>query len=256
MKLNFDHFGSENPGGKPLIIVHGLFGSASNFRSLARAYAEYYSVYCLDLRNHGASPHDEDVSLPAMAHDLLDFMMEQNIPSASIMGHSLGGKVAMQLALNHPEKIDKLILGDIAPVKYPHHHSRIFEGLRAVPLDQISSRKEAGLILKDYVEEAGVRLFLLTNLVRAEAGGFRWRVNIEALEKNYDHIAAAPEGRPFHGPTLFIRGQLSHYITDENRPGLERLFPNADMATIAEAGHWLHAEKPQEFSTLLLDFLA
>jgi len=252
MKLNFDHFGS----GKPLIIIHGLFGSASNFRSLARIFAETYSVYCLDLRNHGMSGHDDDVSLTAMAGDLLEFMLDQNLDKASIMGHSLGGKVAMQFALHHPDKIEKLILGDIAPVQYTHHHNGIFEGLNAINLDQINSRKEAELVLKDYVEEPGVRLFLLTNLVRADGGGFRWRVNIKALEEGYDHIAAAPQGQDFSGPTLFIRGGLSHYITDKNIPTLKQFFPNAEIATIKGAGHWLHAEKPQEYSKLMLDFLA
>lgn len=251
MKLHFDKYGS----GPVLIILHGLFGSASNFRGLARRYGEQFETYCLDLRNHGASPHDEVMSYPAMCQDIVDFMDDQAIDKAFVMGHSMGGKVAMQVALSAPERVDRLIVGDIAPVRYPPHHSRIFEGLNAIGLSSISSRGEAEEILKDYVEEKGVRLFLLTNLARKPEGGFEWRININALEGDYDHIAAAVTGEPFEGPSLFIRGALSDYIRDEHFEVIRNLFPAADIKTIPGTGHWLHAEKPEEFSALLFDFL-
>jgi len=254
MKLNFDHYG-ENSENSPLIIIHGLYGSASNFRGLAKTYAQYYHVYCVDLRNHGNSPHSDEMSYPLMAADVIEFMDDQHIEKTHILGHSMGGKTAMQMALGYPKHIDKLVLGDIAPILYPNHHERIFEGLCAIPIDQIKTRSEAEQVLKDYVDEAGVRLFLLTNLVRNDDGGFSWRINIPALINNYDHIAAAPEGLPYDGETLFIRGENSDYLMDQYVPETLEFFPNARIETIDDCGHWLHAEKPQQFSKILLDFL-
>ncbi|MBT5186132.1 MAG: alpha/beta fold hydrolase, partial [Kordiimonadaceae bacterium] len=239
----------------PLIILHGLFGSASNFRGLAKFYASDYQVHCLDLRNHGASPLSDDMTYSLMAGDVLDFMDNQNIDKAHILGHSMGGKTAMQFSLSYPDRVDKLIIGDIAPVLYPHHHETIFDGLNAIPLDQIKSRGQAEQILKDYVDEAGVRLFLLTNLIRTDEGDFKWRINIPALIKNYDHISAAPEGISYEGETLFIRGENSEYVEDQYVPETLEFFPNAKIETIDDCGHWLHSEKPQEFSKILLDFL-
>lgn len=251
MKLHFDKYGS----GPVLIILHGLFGSANNFRGLARRYGEHFETYCLDLRNHGASPHDDVMSYPVMAQDVVDFMEGQGIDKAFVLGHSMGGKVAMQLALNALERVEKLIIGDIAPVRYPSHHSAIFTGLKAIDLCAISSRGEAEEILKDYVKEKGVRLFLLTNLARKAEGGFEWRINIKVLEEEYDHIAVAVSGQPYNGPTLFIRGALSDYVKDTDFETIRALFPAADIQTLADTGHWLHAEKPEEFSALLFDFL-
>jgi len=253
MKLNFDTYG-ETTNASSLIILHGLYGSASNFRGLAKFYASEYQVYCLDLRNHGASPHSDEMSYPLMADDVLEFMDDQNIDKAHILGHSMGGKTAMQFALSYPDRVDKLVIGDIAPVVYPHHHETIFEGLNAIALDQITSRGQAEQVLKDYVDEAGVRLFLLTNLVRTD-DGFKWRINIPALINNYDHIAAAPEGISYEGITLFIRGEKSEYVEEQYVPETLEFFPNAKIETIDDCGHWLHSEKPQEFSKILLDFL-
>jgi len=210
MKLNFYQVGS----GPDLIILHGLFGSASNFRTLARQFGEHYTVYCLDLRNHGASPHDNDVSFDAMASDIIEFMDSQNIESTILMGHSLGGKVAMQAALTHPHRVSRLIAGDIAPVEYPHHHDRIFEGLNEVTRLNPASRKEADRILVDYVEIPEVRSFLLTNLTRAEDGSLAWRINVKGLSEGYEHIAGKPCGTPYTAPALFIRGALSDYVKE------------------------------------------
>ncbi len=255
MKLNFDQYG-EDATKDPLIIIHGLYGSAANFRGLAKIYSKYFNVYCLDLRNHGNSPHSDDMSYSAMADDVAEFMDDQGLATAHILGHSMGGKTAMQLALHHPERIDKLVLGDIAPVLYPHHHEKIFEGLLKIPLDQISSRGEADKILSRYVDEAGVRMFLLTNLVRGDDRSFKWRINLDVLIREYDHIAAAPDGISYDGETLFIRGDLSDYVADEYVPEIMEIFPNARIETIDDCGHWLHSEKPEEFSEILLKFLA
>ena len=255
MKLNFDQYG-EDANKKPLIIIHGLYGSAANFRGLAKIYAEHYIVFCIDLRNHGNSPHSDEISYSLMAEDVIEFMDDQGIKKAHILGHSMGGKTAMQLALNHPERIDKLVIGDIAPVDYAHHHETIFEGLLAIPVANIESRGEAEQILKHYVEEPGVRLFLLTNLVRANDGvGFKWRINLPALIGEYQHIQAAPDGISYNGETLFIRGANSDYVADEYIPETLEIFPSAKIETIDDCGHWLHSEKPQEFSKILLEFL-
>lgn len=251
MKLNYYQVGS----GPSLIILHGLFGSASNFRSLAKTFGEHYTVSCLDLRNHGASPHDDDISFDAMASDVLEFMDDQGIKATALMGHSLGGKVAMQIALNAPDRIAQLIVGDIAPVAYPHHHDRIFEGLNAVTRQNPASRKEAGEILVDYVDIPEVRLFLLTNLVRTEDGSLGWRINVAGLSGGYEHLAKAPSGQSFNGPSLFIRGSLSDYVKPETYPVIKDFFPAAEIATLEGTGHWLHAEKPREYTEIVLDFL-
>jgi len=255
MKLHFDQFG-DNPDNKPLIIIHGLYGSASNFRGLAKFYAANYNVYLVDLRNHGNSPHSEEITYALMAADVIEFMDDQKLAKSHILGHSMGGKTAMQLALSYPERVDKLVLGDIAPVEYPHHHETIFKGLQAIPLDQIKSRGEADKILANYEDEAGVRMFLLSNLQRNEDGGFSWRINLPALIREYDHISAAPEGMTYEGATLFIRGANSAYVADEYVPETLEIFPNARIETIDDCGHWLHSEKPKEFSEILLKFLA
>ena len=251
MKLNFEQVGN-GPG---LIILHGLFGSASNFRTLARQIGEFHTVYSLDLRNHGASPHDSDVSFDVMAADIIEFMDDHNIQETNLMGHSLGGKVAMQVALSHPDRISKLIAGDIAPVEYPHHHDGIFDGLNAVNRSDVSSRKEADAILADYVAIPEVRLFLLTNLVRKDDGSLGWRINVSALEGGYEYIAKKPEGHPYPGPSLFIRGALSDYVREDYYPAIYALFPQAKIVTMDGTGHWLHAEKPQEYKRIVLDFL-
>jgi len=251
MKLNFYHLGS----GPNLIILHGLFGSATNFRSLAKIYGAYFTVYCLDLRNHGASPHDNDVSIDAMAADIIEFMDDQGLENTALMGHSLGGKVAMQVAFTYPERITSLIAGDIAPVVYPRHHDRIFEGMKAVSRATVSSRKEAEQILTEFIESSEVRLFLLTNLTRAQDNALRWRINVDGLEAGYQALADKPGGTPYNGPSLFIRGALSDYVKEAYFPEIYRLFPKAEIITLEGAGHWLHAEKPEEYAKNTLNFL-
>jgi len=251
MKLNYFQTGA----GPHLILLHGLFGSAGNFRTLARQFGEYFTVSALDLRNHGASPHDDDVSFDAMAADIIEFMDDHDIDQSAVMGHSLGGKVAMQIALNYPDRISKLVIGDIAPVAYPHHHDRIFDGLNAVDLKAITSRREAEKTLADYVDIPAVRLFLLTNLVRTEDQSFAWRINIRALQDGYAHVAQRPSGVPFQGPSLFIRGELSDYIKESYFPAIYELFPQAEIASLDGAGHWLHADKPQDYIEMVLNFL-
>ena len=253
MKLNADYYPAQ-PGATDLIIIHGLFGSAGNFRGLAKSYSEFFNVHCLDLRNHGASPHADEVSYALMASDIIEFLDDNHIDTAHIMGHSMGGKTAMQLAFNYPERINKLVIADIAPVQYPHHHQNVFTGLNSVDFSQAKTRGDVELDLKKHIDDAGVRSFLLTNLVRQDGGLFKWRINVPALIANYNEISAAPKGTGYQGDTLFIRGANSNYVDDLYVAKILELFPKAHIETMDDCGHWLHAEKPADFSRILLDF--
>ncbi len=254
MKLNYRQYSS---AGHPLLILHGLFGSLGNWNWHSTRLSEQYAVYALDLRNHGASPHADQMDYPAMARDVIEFMDEHGISSAHVLGHSMGGKVAMQLALEHPQRVDKLIVADIAPVKYASEHDQIFDGLQAINLPQIESRTQADKVLAGYVEDEVVRQFLLTNLVRNPNGGFQWRVNLPVLAKSYLQLRAAPASdRVFDRPVLFIKGALSNYITEDHQQEIAEKFPQARLKTIMQTGHWLHAERPQTFYHLVSDFLS
>jgi esterase len=241
--------------GEPLLILHGLFGSLDNWGSQAKALAQQFQVISVDLRNHGRSPHSDEMSYAAMAQDLIELLDSLNSARARILGHSMGGKVAMQLALNVPERIERLIVVDIAPVQYPHHHDDVFKGLFAVELNTLKSRADAEKQLAPLVEDPMVRAFLLRNLYRTDAGGFAWRINLEGLHRSYAGIAAAPQGTPFEGPTLFIKGGNSDYIRPHHRDALLALFPNAGYKVIDGAGHWPQAEKPALTTRLIENFL-
>jgi len=254
MKLKYRRYSTV---GHPLLILHGLFGSLGNWNWHSNKLSEQYAVYALDLRNHGASPHNEQMDYPVMAADVIEFMDEHNIGSAHLLGHSMGGKVAMQLALEHPQRVDKLIVADIAPVKYAGEHDQVFDGLRAIDLQQIKSRTQADKMLAEYVEDEVVRQFLLTNLVPDEDGRFHWRINLPVLAKSYLQLRAAPAGDGiFDKPVLFIKGALSNYITEKHQQDIKKKFPQARLKTIMQTGHWLHAEKPQTFYHLVSDFLS
>jgi len=241
--------------GAPLVLVHGLFGSADNLGGIARLLAADYCVISVDLRNHGRSPHADGVSYREMSADVLAVMEKENIGSAHVFGHSMGGKTIMQLALDHPERIERMVVGDIAPVRYPPHHSKIFEGMRAVSLSGPASRKEAQEILEAYVPEREVLGFLMTNWRRGQNGAWRWRINLEAIEAGYDDIAAGNTGGPYGGEVLFLRGSLSDYIKPEHREIILSLFPKATVRTIEGTGHWLHAEKPDMVARAISRFL-
>jgi len=255
MKLYYKNY-SEADVGKPLLIMHGLFGSLGNWGWHSRALSRHFAVTGLDLRNHGASPHSDEMDYPSMAQDVLEFMDEHDIACSHLLGHSMGGKVAMQVALLAPERVDHLIVADIAPVNYDSEHEDIFKGLLALDLDVIGSRTEADGLLAQYEPDELVRQFLLTNLVRRPGGGFAWRINLAALQANYTLLRAAPVGdQVFEGPVLFIKGAQSNYILDAHREEILQRFPHADIKLILHAGHWLHAEKPQTFYRVVLDFL-
>ncbi|GGO88909.1 acyl-CoA esterase [Marinobacterium nitratireducens] len=241
--------------GRPLLILHGLFGNLDNWASQAKALADEYRVISVDLRNHGRSPHNDEMSYPAMAADLVELLDDLGLDQVLVLGHSMGGKAAMQLALQHPERVERLIVVDIAPVQYPHHHDDVFAGLFSVDLDSLKSRSDADRQLAPRVTDPMVRAFLLRNLYRNDAGRFAWRINLQGLHDGYAGISAAPQGKPFTGPTLFIKGGTSDYMRAEHRDALLALFPNAGYKVIDGAGHWPHAEKPALMTRLIRSFL-
>jgi esterase len=242
--------------GPPLLILHGLYGAGSNWASHAKWLAEHYSVILPDLRNHGGSPHHPDMSYPAMASDLLALLDRLQLPSAIVLGHSMGGKAAMTLALTAPERAQALIVADIAPVSYRQHgHAGIIAALRGLDLAQVSSRSEADAALRGEISSPMVRQFLLTNL-RRDPGGYRWRLPLDVLADQLPLIEGFPElaGR-YSGPTLFVHGADSDYVSADARPAIERYFPNAELTAVAGAGHWLHVEQPEPFAQALRGFL-
>jgi len=238
-----------------VVLLHGLFGSAANLGMVARGLAEDFSVYSLDLRNHGQSPPHPDMSYREMASDVAEFITSQGLAPCHVLGHSMGGKVAMQLALDYPELVDKLVVADIAPVQYPPHHDHILAGLDAVAAAGVDSRQAADAVLAEYVDDAGVRAFLLKSWQRADDGHFYWLINREAVRNNYEKLGVANKGGRFEGPALFIAGGLSDYVRPEHREAILALFPNARAKIIEGTGHWLHAEKPAVFNKLVLRFL-
>lgn len=249
-------FAKTSGAGKPVILIHGLFGAGDNLAVVARALASYYCVHLLDLRNHGVSPHVDTMDYPSMAADVLAYMDDNGFEKAALLGHSMGGKVAMQLALDAPERVTGLIVADIAPVEYPAWHDNVFIGMFAVAEQTIHQRREADQILAKYVAESGVRQFLLRNLVRNTEGRYVWRVNLSAIHDSYQNIRIAPAGdMPYGGPVLFVKGEHSDYIDCTHQKQVLSLFPASQLKVIGGAGQWLHAEKPQLFNRVVSGFL-
>lgn len=243
--------------GSVVILLHGMFGSISNLGVVSRHLSKKFRVISLDLRNHGKSDHDSVMDLPSMAVDLIETLDSLDIASAAFLGHSLGGKVAMQAALNFPERVDKLIIADISPVRYRQTQSGALDGLMAIEKTKLNSRREADEILSKFEADANVRGFLLTNLVRQNSSEFRLRLNVLAIAKNYfEGLMAPPSGKPYNGSTLFLKGEDSAYIQDKHRSEISTLFPMADIQVIPKVGHWLHAEDPKMFNKIVADFLS
>lgn len=251
MQLNYKISGD----GSPLIILHGLFGTLENWGGQTAVLKEHYQVISVDLRNHGRSPHSIEMNYLAMANDIIQLMDELSLTSAAILGHSMGGKVAMQLALKFPDRVNKLIIVDISPVSYNSKHNAIFNGLASIELSSLTSRSQADIALKPYEENPDVRSFLLKNLYRDQNKAFRWRPNLEILRKEYHNLIEAPSGKQYNGPTLFIKGKNSDYITIDHQTAINQLFSNVHFKMIEGAGHWPHAEKAKVFSSIVLNFL-
>ena len=253
MQLNFKKLGS----GETLIILHGFMGSLDNWQSLANEFAKSYEVYLIDARNHGKSPHTSTHSIAEMVDDLFDFMQHQHISKAHIIGHSMGGKVAMQFAVNYPNCVNKLVVADIAAKKYERGHDDVFEALYAIDLTKIATRKQAEEAMLPHVSEFGTRQFLLKNLERLENGTYQWKMNLGVLHRDYDEITQeVKSNKPITIPVLFLKGELSKYIKHEDWEQIQSIFPMAELKEISKAGHWLHADNPKEFYEKVMAFLS
>ncbi|MEJ2762675.1 alpha/beta fold hydrolase [Photobacterium sp. MCCC 1A19761] len=241
--------------GETIILIHGLFGSADNLGLLARSLKDQYKVISVDLRNHGRSPHTETFTYQDLAADVLRVVDQCDIERFSLIGHSMGGKVAMALTELAASRLNHLIVLDMAPVHYQvHRHENVFSGLQEVAKHTVNSRSEAERYLAQHVQEPGVRQFLLKSFAKTDTG-YHWRFNVEGLIANYDTIMGWQEVPPFLGKTLFIKGQNSEYIQNEHRDAIARQFPSAKAHMVANTGHWLHAEKPDIVSRVILNFL-
>lgn len=239
-----------------LLVLHGLYGQQGNWATHARALADDFTVYALDARNHGQSPHADSMTLSEMAQDVSDTMDALGLPQAHLLGHSMGGKIAMLLALQEPERVQSLLVVDIAPVAYARGDVQVLQGLLALDLDAIVSRADADAQLAGSVQASAVRDFLLTNLVKEGSGSFRWRFNLPVLASSFGGIIGWPQVQAtYGGPVLFIKGANSDYILPEHQAATLQLFPRARLKTVQGAGHWVHSEKPETFRKLARDFL-
>jgi len=244
MKLFFREYGQ---GGPPLVILHGLFGSSDNWLTQAKLFSTSYKVYVVDQRNHGLSPQSDAFDYPVMVSDLAEFLDDHKIIDPVLIGHSMGGKTVMNFSLTYPEKLEKLIVVDISPRAYNLEHYTIVEGLKAIPINTLASRKEADEILSRYVPEVDTRQFLLKNLQRKPNGGFSWKINLPVISEKLNNIGLDLQVKgTFEKPTLFIRGARSKYVLDSDWDRITKVFPMAQLETL-ETGHWVQAEKPQEF---------
>lgn len=251
MKLFCRHSGH----GQPLIILHGLFGSSDNWFSLAKIFAEQFSVYLIDQRNHGQSPHSDEFNYQLLAEDLYLFIQEHHLHKPHIIGHSMGGKTAMNFAVRYPDRLGKMIVVDIVPKSYPVHHDHILDGLHGIDVTRLTSRNEADKILSEQVTEPDVRQFLLKNLYRTSEGKFQWRVNLSAIDNHIEEIGAGMQYTgTFSGPTMFINGARSNYFKPGDETLIHSIFPKAEIITI-DTGHWVQAEKPKEFAEIAISFL-
>lgn len=246
----------EHGAGPPVVVLHGLFGSARNWTSIARRLGGTHHVFALDLRNHGDSPWDDDVGFAAMAGDVRQFIDQRGLERPVVIGHSLGGKVAMVLALTHAESVGGLVAVDIAPVTYEGSFLSYIDAMRAMDLTRVTRRADADAMLADVVPDPGVRAFLLQNLDLTDSP--RWRINLDALAAGMDTMGGFPyfdEARTFGGRTLFIGGGKSDYLRSEHHATIRRWFPAAAIETIDGAGHWVHAERPDDFIARVTAFL-
>ncbi len=241
MQLFYRRYGQTHQ--PTLVILHGLFGSSDNWHSLARAWSKQFHVIAMDLRNHGQSPHTDTMDYVSMAKDVYETLQNNHVRCCVLLGHSMGGKVAMTFTQYFPEQCTGLMVLDIAPRRYEPLHQWVFEALKAVPVKAIKDRKEADAIMAKFIPQIAIRQFLLKNLKRTKEGTFQWRFNLDAIIKNYHAIVdVVPFVQPWHGPTLFIRGELSPYIQEKDKAQILTYFPKAQIKTYPKAGHWIHVD--------------
>lgn len=254
LSLHYRELGSAQA--PPLLLLHGLFGVSNNWMGVAKLLHNDFRLILPDLRNHGRSPHHPQMDYPSMAGDLLALLDRLQLDSVSLLGHSMGGKVAMWTALLEPERVERLVVADIAPVRYPSRFDGIFQGLQELPLAELSGRESADRRLAGRVPERAVRQYLLQNLVNG-AQGWDWRFNLPVLSRSREVLGEFPvsEGRSFAGEVLFLYGERSDYVRPEYRRAIEQLFPHARQRMLPAAGHWLYAEQPEAFSRAVRTFL-
>ena len=260
MKLYYQHFPDhlsidQFAHNVPVIIIHGLFGSTANWRSFARKLAVTRPVIVVDLRNHGRSPHADSNTYVDMVADLIELCDQLAIDKAVFCGHSMGGKVGMLLAHKHPQRVERLLVLDIAPVKYQHSHAPFLQGLMNIDLSVLKSRSEADRALRNVITDTPTRLFLLQSLT-GSPGNYKWRINIPVLYEFMETIMDFPEQTTrFDAPTLFLHGELSNYVLQEHRAKIEQMFSHPQFQSIEGAGHWLHAEQPDLVLLAVREFI-
>lgn len=256
MTLNLREYGGRDGALAPIVLLHGLFGSSANWHGIARSLAPERRVLVPDLRNHGRSPHHPRMTYPAMVADLLALLDAQGIAEAVLVGHSMGGKAAMWLALEAPHRVQALVVADIAPVSYPTRFEGLLQALAGLDLTAIADRREADARLASSLPDAALRGYLLQGLGR-EGARWHWRTNLSALHSGMEDILGFPDpaGRQYAGPTLFLYGTESDYVTGAHLSIIRRLFPLARLRPLPGAGHWLYAEQPETFLAALRGFL-
>jgi len=253
MQLHSNIFGK----GQAFVILHGFLGMSDNWKTLGRQFSEQgFEMHLVDQRNHGRSFHDNTFNYQVLVEDLKSYCDNCQLENIILLGHSMGGKTAMLFAVTYPELVSKLIIADISPRFYPIHHDEILKGLSAFNFDILKSRSEANKVLEPYVSDFGTRQFLLKNLYWIEKGKLALRINLKVLK---EHVGEIGEELPmyliFNSNTLFLRGEKSEYIVDQDEALIKKHFPNSNIATISNAGHWLHAENPKDFFKVVMSFL-
>ncbi len=253
MRLHFRSYGS----GTPLVILHGLFGSLDNWHSMSQKLSGKFQVLAVDQRNHGQSPHSLEMSYQLMAQDINELLEALHLPAAHVLGHSMGGKTAMQLALAFPQRVQKLIVVDIAPRPYPPHHEQVLAALLSLDLHPGHDRRHLERALAPDIPDLATRQFLLKNLKRNPDGSFRWQLGLGEIQRNYRRLSEGiTAGAAFNGPALFLRGEESDYVADADGDSIRALFPRAELQTIARAGHLPHVENPRAFLEAVNTFLS
>ncbi|WP_455198543.1 alpha/beta fold hydrolase [Kaarinaea lacus] len=255
--LHYRDYPCPGTGGTPVVLLHGLLGSSSNWHSIARQLSENYPVLVPDLRNHGQSPHGEPMDYQAMCDDLTGLLEDLGYGEVILVGHSMGGKLAMEFALQYPQRVKILVIVDTAPVRYSYDFADIFAGLRAVKVSQVKQRGDADRQMAEHISESAIRQFLLQNLVRSDKG-WQWRIDLGLLQAAIPSIQAPPpslENGRYNGPVLVIHGEMSDYVQDSSHALFRQHFPAVVFNGIADAGHWVYAEQPLAFMKALKDFL-
>lgn len=250
MKLNYKKLGE----GQPLIILHGLFGSLDNWQTHGKKLSEYFEVYLVDQRNHGHSDWSDEFNYDLLADDLNEFIEDHDLDDFILIGHSMGGKTIMRYAQKYPGKIEKMIVVDMGVKEYPIHHDTILDGLKSIDLNEINTRSGASAQLSEYIDNQSIRQFLLKNLYWIEKGKLGWRINIDVLDREMAQIVKSLPKEESLIDVLFIAGGQSNYILEEDHDDIRNLFPLADFHTIERAGHWIHAETPEEFMEEVLGY--